>query len=193
MKNLVCGVGTNDADYLVQPKVNGKQVVCPYYRTWTNMLRRAYSTNCHKKQPTYIGCSVCTEWHSFMAFRAWMMNQNWRGMQLDKDFLNQGNKVYGPKFCMFIPSVVNKFITDSGCSRGEWPIGVYFNKPSRKFLAKCRSPFTDKQVHLGYFANPEEAYQAWLERKKELQIELAESVTDEMIKKALLAYEFDGV
>ena len=51
---LVFGVGVNDADYFVCRKENGKIVwTFPYYQTWKNMLRRAYSDKCKQRRPTY--------------------------------------------------------------------------------------------------------------------------------------------
>ena len=48
---LVRGVGVNDADYPVYKTENGKIVwQCTYYRTWNNMLARAY---CDKYKQKY--------------------------------------------------------------------------------------------------------------------------------------------
>ena len=91
---LVYGVGVNDAYYSVYKYENGKIVwQCPYYRTWKHMLSRAYSDKFKKKRPTYQDVTVCEEWYSFMCFRAWMVEQDWKGKQLDKDLLVQGNKM----------------------------------------------------------------------------------------------------
>lgn len=191
MKKLLEGVGINDSDYHVYRTVNGKQVKCKYYQTWKDMLMRCYSSEYHAKYPTYVGCTVVDEWLSFMNFRDWMMKQDWRDKQLDKDFLFQDNKVYGPSTCIFVDQAVNKFITDSGAKRGEWPIGVCFNKRDRKFVAQCRNPFTNKKEYLGYHDCQHKAHQVWLKRKKELQVQLADTITDVRIKTALLRYEFN--
>lgn len=75
MKKLVYGVGINDANYVVKPTINGKQQWCSFYQAWTGMLERCYSAKWQAKSPTYIGCMVCEEWHSFMSFRAWMITR----------------------------------------------------------------------------------------------------------------------
>ena len=187
VKKLVFGVGINDADYAVKPTVNGNRVWCPYYRKWFDMLARCYSAKYHKIQPTYIGCTVCEDWIYFSRFRAWMETQDWEGKQLDKDFLFSGNKVDSPSSCVFVDQVVNKFITDHGAKRGEWPIGVCFDKPTGKFRALCCNPFTSKKEHLGRFIDPIQAHQAWKNRKHDLAVQLAESeyVTDERVAEAL--------
>ena len=190
MKRKVQGIGINDADYVVQPTVNGKQVMCKYYMTWQAMLNRCYSVKYNESHPTYVDCTVSPIWHSFKVFKMWMEKQEWEGNQLDKDLLVQGNKVYAPNSCMFIPQVINKFVTDSGATRGEWPIGVHFQKASNKFQASCNNPLTGKQEHLGFHDCPNKTHTAWLKRKKELQIELADTITDKRIKMALLTYNF---
>lgn len=182
---LVCGVGINDADYSVKSIVNGRQVTCPHYQKWCNMLKRCYSAKYHARRPTYVVCTVCDEWLYFMAFRAWMVTQDWNGKELEKDIINPDNKVYCPEWCVFVTPNTNTFIIDCGASRGAWPIGVSWFKRDSKFRAYCRNPFTKKLEHLGYFTNPDQAHEAWKKRKHELALQLAELQSDGRVKIAL--------
>lgn len=195
-RKLVCGVGTNDADYAVVKwgtvEVNGvqkqKQVwFCPYYRVWSNMLRRCYSAEYQERKPTYKGCSVSEEWLTFSLFKGWMEKQDWEGNQLDKDLLFQGNKTYSAETCVFVSQTVNKFINDGGNARGEWLVGMYWNKELEKFMSQCNNPFTGKQDYLGLFTSEQEAHQAWLKRKLELAHDLAAIQVDERVAKALIS------
>jgi len=193
---LVFGVGINDADYVVKKwetvgYVNGvrKQKlawVCPYYRTWVDMLQRCYSAKFHERQPTYKGCSVSEEWLTFSNFRSWMEVQDFEGMHLDKDLLFEGNKVYSAETCVFVTSMVNTFTTDCGASRGEWPIGVNWHKRVGKFQSRCSNPLTKKRENLGYFTCVVEAHQTWLNRKLELAHLVAAEQTDKRVAKALI-------
>lgn len=193
---MVYGVGINDADYIVQERetvgyTGGKQKqkliwICPYYRTWRSMLERCYSVKCQEKRPTYKGCSVSADWLTFSNFKSWMEKQPWEGRQLDKDLLFEGNKAYSAKNCVFVTPAVNSFTTDSGATRGEWMIGVYWHKAAGKFKSTCSNPFTKKYEHLGYFTSELEAHQAWLKRKLELAYDLAAIQTDERVAKALI-------
>ena len=194
-RKLVCGVGINDADYDTQKwetiVVNGKQKrkliwAWSYYKTWTNMLRRCYSTKTQNNQPTYKGCRVTDEWLTFTVFKNWMMTQDWQDKHLDKDLLFEGNKVYSPETCVFVTQRVNNFTIDSGVIRGDWLIGVSWHKPLEKFLANCRNPFTKKKEHLGYFTCEQEAHEAWLTRKLELAHELSYEQPDERVAEALI-------
>ena len=182
---LVHGVGINDADYVVKPTINGKRLVCPYYEVWHSMIGRCYYHKYQERQPTYKGCSVSPDWISFMNFRKWMMRQDWLGKQLDKDLLVVGNKVYSPSTCVFVDQITNGFTNTNGRSRGEYPLGVRFHKPSGRFEARCGNPFTKKVEHLGYFTCPNEAHLAWKARKHELANQLADLQTDERVANAL--------
>lgn len=123
MKNknlLVCGVGINDADFPV--KINHTHIRS--YTTWVHMLRRCYSEKSLAKRPTYTNCSVCQEWLLFSNFEKWF-NTNYReGLHLDKDILVEGNKVYSPDTCCFVPQYLNSLFTDSARVRGNLPLGV---------------------------------------------------------------------
>ena len=182
---LVYGVGINDADYVVCPVINGKQVMCPFYQAWKNMIVRCYGMNNQNNNPTYIGCSVREEWLTFSNFKKWMETQDWEGKELDKDLLIEGNKVYSPETCVFVDKMTNLFTLDRGAARGEFPIGVGFIKRVGKFKAYCRNPFTKKLEHLGYFAHKEQAHLAWGERKHELSCQLADLQVDERVAKVL--------
>lgn len=194
-KDMVYGVGINDADYVVHKKesiyVNGKRKqvlswVCPFYRAWCGMLKRCYSDKYQEQQPTYKGCTVSEEWLIFSNFRAWMIKQDCEGMQLDKDILVKGNKVYSKEVCVFVTHQTNIFITDSAKTRGKWMIGVSWNKEKTKFSSKCSNPFTKKLEHLGYFTCEQEAHKAWLKRKLEHAYALAAIQTDQRVADALV-------
>lgn len=185
MRKLVYGAGINDADYVVQPTINGKQVACPFYRAWKGMLQRCYDSKYQAKYPAYIGCSVCDEWKTFSNFRRWMEPQDWQGKELDKDLLFIGNKIYSPDACVFVNSTTNNFTTDHGADRGEWPLGVSFHKRDGKLEARCRNPFTAKKESLGYYTCQTQAHEAWRKRKHELACQLAGLQTDKRVADAL--------
>lgn len=196
-KGLVHGVGINDADYTVVKKMSyynetGKRIRktvfrCSYYTRWSNMLKRCYSVKHHEKYPTYIGCEVCEEWKTFSNFKKWMKTQDWEGKHLDKDLKVIANKIYSPDTCLFIGEMVNTFVLDSGRARGQYPIGVNYDKTAKKFKAKCSNQLSRKREHLGYFDSPEEAHEAWKKRKRELCL----VVTDDKMLQELLIRRYE--
>lgn len=191
-EKLVCGIGANDADYVVDLRavVGGKSKrlwICPFYRAWANMLKRCYNQKYQTEKPTYIGCSVAPAWHTFSVFKTWMITQPWEGNQLDKDILSLGSKVYGPDTCAFVSQGLNAFLTDRGAIRGEWPIGVCWHKQRGKFQSRCRNPLTREQDALGLFDTPNKAHIAWAARKLEHAKTLAAEQADHRVAKALIS------
>lgn len=187
---LVYGAGVNDADYPVSAHgfIDGRRRrtwVCPVYLTWANMLMRCYSDEHHAKFPTYKGCTVFLDWLTFSEFSAWVLTQDYKGKQLDKDILLPGNKVYSKSSCIFVSGGLNKFINGVGAARGEWPIGVSWHKRDGAFTSNCNNPFTGKQEFIGYFADPAEAHEAWRARKHQHACTYADMQTDPRIAAAL--------
>lgn len=199
MSKLVCGVGINDANYLVHKyeNIKGKKLLtwtCPFYQRWTSMLSRCYVNK--SKDRSYVDCSVVQQWHYFMIFKSWMETQDWEGKQLDKDLLFQGNKVYSPETCVFIDQKVNLFMTERQNDSGGFPVGVSLYKPTNRFRAYCNDVLTGKKKHLGYYNTPEEAYEAWMVYKLEQATILASMQPDQRIAEAIVkryqSYKIDS-
>lgn len=186
-RKLVCGVGRNNACYITQPVIEGKKIICPYYRRWMDMLKRCYSIRYLEKYPTYKNCEVCKEWHTFSNFRQWMETQDWNGKQLDKDIILPNNKLYSPDTCVFVSSQVNSLLLDCGKSKGKCKQGVCFYKNSGKFLAHCRDS-VGKKRHLGTFPTEQLAYEAYVTYKHALILKVSNEQEDERVKKGLILH-----
>lgn len=184
-RKLVYGVGVNDADYYVKPVVDGKRAACPFYVVWSGILRRCYSNEWLIKSPTYKGCSICEDWKVFSNFKSWMEKQTWEGMEIDKDILVPGNKVYSPENCAFVDSMTNCFMLDCGAIRGKKNVGFHLCKEQSKFRARCSNPFTGKLEFIGRFSSESEARTAWRKRKHELACQLADLQNDKRVAAAL--------
>lgn len=161
VKGVCHGVGINDADYKVGLK-------CPFYNTWSEMIRRGYSENEKSRHEGYRDVSVCKEWHLFSNFKAWMEEQPWEGNDLDKDILAKGNLIYSPATCVFVPSYINTLLVTSKAIRGKWPLGVSLLKDQLKkgklkvFRASIKNKRSKtKQKNLGHFTSAMDAHKAW--------------------------------
>ena len=195
MNKLTYGVGVNDLGYRVHimeevTKNGGKRIMksvfkCKYYTAWRNMLERCYSKKFLESNQSYSGTSVCSEWLSATAFKKWMEQKDWRGKSLDKDIIVPGSGLYSPETCAFVLQATNLFVTARDAFRGDYPIGVHLYKPTGKYRAACRNPFTGKQEKLGYFSTPEEAHEAWRKRKHELAQLVAARESDILVVEAL--------
>ena len=191
MKPSIAGVGINDANYNVcqTETIEGKQRIiwkCPFYTTWAQMINRCYNKNLKFKKPSYVGSETVPEWHYFMTFRSWMIEQDWEGKELDKDLLVPGNKVYGPETCVFISQSLNKFIIHSKGNKNGLPPGVAYKKTINKFVSQYYDKKNCKLYRIGVHDTAEDAHEAWLVFKVKQAIALGEKEKDKRIVEALI-------
>lgn len=185
----VYGVGISGTKYLI--RVNG--ILTKEYELWKSMLQRCYSTTLKKQRPTYIGCEVSDNFKSYEYFYEWchkqigFSNKNWH---LDKDLLVKGNKVYSESACIFIPQEINSMLLKSDKKRGEYLIGVSWNKRNKAFVAMV-SKNKGNPEYLGYFNTELEAFNAYKTAKEIYIKELAnkwEGKIDDRAYEALMNY-----
>ncbi len=177
------GIGINDADYLVHSVVDGIKSICPYYTKWSNMIERCYSEKYQVRQPTYKGCSVFGEWLTFSNFKKWMKTKKWEGMELDKDCIKPGNKVYCPEFCAFVSTKINKLLVSRGAARGKYPQGVYFHKHMNRLHVRVN--YNKKTIHVGYFYNQNDASNAYIKAKVKIVMEAVSYQEDARVANGL--------
>ena len=166
---LIYGVGINDVEFSVKPTISGKQIIHPAYKTWQHMLQRAYSDKYKSTNLTYTGVEVCAEWLLFSNFLVWFKDNYVEGYQLDKDILVDGNKIYNPEACIFVPVFINSFVIMSNASRGSTPVGVTIH--GERFRARIGKGFgLSGNKSLGVFDTAGEAHRAWQKAKLEQAI-----------------------
>ena len=170
-------------------KENGEKTKC--YNAWHDMLRRCYDSKHHERQPTYINCEICKEWLNFQNFAEWYHNNYYeiegQRMELDKDILNKGNKIYSDKTCVFVPHNINTLFTKNDKIRGDYPIGVSYDKRHKKFKVECSiydfKETEKKSRFLGYYDTPNEAFKVYKQFKEQNIKEVADYYKDQIPKK----------
>ena len=181
-------------------KINGKQTKC--FDAWYSMLTRCYNSKLHEKRNTYIDCEIDKEWHNYTNFGNWFINNYYeiegQKICLDKDILNKGNKIYSPENCIFVPERINTLFTKRDKSRGDYPVGVYYNKQHEKFMAQCSiydfKENKKKQKFLGYYNTPEQAFKTYKQFKEQYIKQVADYYKDQIpqeLYNALYNYEVD--
>ena len=179
-------------------KENGKHTKC--YRTWRNMLKRCFDEEYKLKHNTYLGVTVCKEWLNFQVFAEWYYNNIYfideEEMNLDKDILVKGNKIYSPETCIFVPQRINKLFTKTNKDRGDSPIGV--RKYHCKFQASCSIYSIKEQKkynkNLGSYNTPEEAFEVYKHFKENYIKQVADEYKDKIPQKlhnAMYNYEVE--
>ena len=171
------------------------------YNTWKNMLQRCYSEKLHRKESTYENCRASEEWLNFQNFGEWD-NDNFYQiegeiMNLDKDILIKGNKIYSPDTCIYVPQTINKLFVKCDKSRGKYPIGTYLYR-NGKYVAQCYliNPQTgrSKGKNLGLYNTVEEAFNVYKQFKERNIKEVAEYYKSKIPTKlydALYNYEVE--
>lgn len=159
----IYGVAINDADYITQSRKGS----CPIYMRWKYMLDRCYSP----KESSFGKSFPADEWLRFSGFRKWMTAQIWNGLELDKDILIPGNRIYSSETCCFVPQYLNNLLN---CAKpranSDYLIGTRIGRRG-KYEAKC-SAGGPETINLGSFDSMELAHKAWQEQKI-IQIELS--------------------
>lgn len=163
------------------------------YRLWKSMLQRCYSNAFQKRCPTYIGCEVSNNFKSYEYFYEWCNEQvgfGNEGFELDKDLLTKGNKVYSESTCVFLPHEINQILTKRTASRGEYLIGVSWDKTNKAFKARVNKNKGSPEW-LGSFNTELEAFNAYKQAKEEFIKEQAnewKGKIDERAYEALMNY-----
>lgn len=143
------------------------------YNAWNDMIKRCYSTKeIRKRRNTYIDCTVCEEWHNYINFKKWYDENYWEvendWMCLDKDILYKDNKIYSPKTCIIVPNRINVLFIKANKIRGDYPIGVSYNKSHKCFTASCHKIKcgVGKLEYVGGYSTPKEAFNAYKKIKE---------------------------
>ena len=185
----VYGVGIVGTKY----PISEGGVLTKEYGLWNNMLQRCYYDTYKKKYQTYKDCEVSENFKSYEYFYEWCNQQigfDNEGWHLDKDLLIKGGKVYSENTCVFLPREINTLLTKSTASRGEYLIGVCWNKTNKAFRARV-SKNKGKQEHLGYFSTELEAFNVYKVAKESFIKEQAnkfKSQIDPRAYEALMKY-----
>lgn len=183
--HLAYGVGINDVANVWT--TNNKA-----FSLWRSMLSRCYSEFYQRREPSYIGCTVCDEWLVLSNFIK-LFDENYiEGFELDKDIIKKGNNVYCPEYCTFVPREINSLILRRQKWRGKYPIGVYFDKRKNKFRASLN--YKNKTFFIGHFDNEKYAFYAYKKEKEKLIKEVAVKFKNIITKEAyeaLLKYEIE--
>lgn len=194
MRALVQGVGINDKIY---PYKEADKMVREY-AIWKSMLERC-SEDYWIKNNAYLNTLCSSNFKLYSFFYEWCNNQigfnnkdeRGRFWQLDKDLLTREHKLYGEGTCVFVPAKINALLISRKSVRGEYPIGVCFDKSVSKL--KSQVSLGDGTVkNLGLFPDVESAFEAYKYNKEMYGKQVAKAYKDQLDPRAyeaLMNYE----
>lgn len=170
MEPVMCGIGYRGSENV--------DCTSESYLKWHDMIHRCYNAKFHRRQPQYMGCTVCEEWLNYSNFKVWYDQNKIKGMalDLDKDILFKGNKVYSPETCCFVPHAINTLFLNGKKNRSDLPLGVHFDKDKCKYRAEMS--FMGEPIKLGWFDTAEAAFARYKEYKEDFIQDLAEQYKD---------------
>jgi hypothetical protein len=166
-------------------------------KVWRSMLQRCYDKKLHNIESTYQNCKVCDEWLLFTNFYDWF-KQNYyelesESVQLDKDILHKGNKIYCPENCCFVPHTINSLFTKSDKMRGNTLIGVYWVTRDKVYRAQCNDGHKN-HIALGDYHSETDAFHAYKTYKEKVIKKIAEEYKNTInlnVYQALLNYQVE--
>jgi hypothetical protein len=174
------GVG-NFVNYPILGIVDRVTTDC--YRVWDGMLSRCYNTS-RKSYNQYgaRGVRVCDDWLEFQNFASWWeATFKLKGWHLEKDILVDGNKIYGPETCCFVPVCINSFYATLPVQGDrELPSGV--TKSGRQYFANTTAGGVKTQTG---FPTPEEASSFYKTFKENHARQMADEFKDVLDKRVL--------
>lgn len=177
----IFGVGAIGEKY---PTKRNKKDIKEYY-AWYAMLRRCYDKKIKEKYSTYKDVTCCEEWLLYENFYEWLHSQEnfdkWVTQPrsaVDKDILVKGNKIYSPDTCCLVPQEVNNLFCKSNATRGDFPIGVRFDKRSSIYIAECCGNIKTSKRYLCVDKDPYKTFNEYKQYKEKLIKQVAKEEFD---------------
>lgn len=155
------------------------------YSVWRNILGRVYCEKTGHRHKAYAECEVCEEWHNYQNFSEWyetnMYQVGTEKMQIDKDILYPGNKVYSPDKCLIVPQSINLiFVTKERKVDADLPTGikrVHYADGTVKYSASYN------ENYFGVFEDLNTAIDTYMKAKRNHIKEVAEAYKDKIPNK----------
>jgi len=175
-------------------RLSGSNKNTSQYQTWHSMMSRCYDKK-SKIHKSYKDCSVCNEWLNYQNFAKWYDDNFYQipneVMCLDKDILHKGNKVYSPENCVFAPNRINVLFIKTDSKRGNFPIGVYYNKLNKNYRAQFNAI---NKIMLDSFDTPEKAFECYKKEKEKYIKQIADEYKNKIpnnLYKAMINYKVE--
>lgn len=129
--------------------------------------------------------TVCDAWLTFSTFKSWMEQQDWEGQHLDYRLLVPGSMLYSPATCCLVSKEVGSFFNGKTYESAEFLPGIFWSTARQTFMTVIK--VRNKGVYIGSYTSLEEAFDAWLNRKRELAMTVADNESDPRVKPAIIA------
>lgn len=157
------------------------------YSAWQCMIGRCYSDKFQQRRSSYEGCSVSPEWYNFQNFAEWFKKNKWTDeiLQVDKDILYKGNKIYSPETCILVDTRINNMFRKPNNKIKEnenLPYGVKKTSGCTNchYYAQLKK-HREKSEYLGSHNTIEEAFYAYKTAKESYIKQVADEYKDKYL------------
>lgn len=171
------------------------------YVMWKAILNRCFYKQANNIQ-CYEDCTICDEWLLYENFYEWVHSQeNFEQLynskirfDVEKDILIKNNILYSPNTCCIVPHNVNALFVKQQFHRGDYPIGVCYDKEQDKYASYLC--IHGRQHRLGRFNSIEEAFINYKMEKEKLIKKIAQEEYDkgnitQKCYKSMINYEVE--
>lgn len=169
-------------------------------KKWCGILQRVTlkdSDDLSTNITSYVGCEISEDWLNFQNFAEWFENNkyelpNGERLAIDKDILFHDNRVYCKERCLLVPEKINSLFIKEKSRRGNLPIGVKQPKDKSYYIAGISE--YGKNIRIGSYPTPEDAFYAYkIEKEKHIK-EIANNYKDiipDKVYNALMGYKVE--
>ncbi len=162
----VQGHGYNDVNFKIWVD-EGKN--CWQYVLWLSMLHRCFNNGFKAKYPRYLDVTCSDDWLSFASFLQWINGEveysgKPYGLELDKDILGRGRKLYSAETCALVPQAINSLIVGCDDLHNGLPNGVSYNRRDNSFQGHIR--VGGKLTTVGQYPSVEQTSMAYKTAKE---------------------------
>ena len=195
------GIDKNGNVPKIKELKDGKYVTTWEANKWGKMLQRCFDDKCKEKYPTYKDVTCYNRWLCYANFledfeilkQEYNWNENEK-LNLDKDILHKGNKMYSLENCILVPQRINLLFIKRDNDRGQYPVGVSYHKQAKKYQAKCS--VNGEYVNLGLYNTAEQAFNVYkIAKENEIKKIANDCVSkgyitqDSRLYKAMISYQ----
>ena len=148
------------------------------YAIWSKLICRCYYDKFQKLHPSYIGCTVCDEWHNYQTFAKWYEENYFEvpneRTEIDKDIIYPHNTLYSPETCLLVPQSVNLLFSRHTIDGRDLPIGIL--KRNDKYIVNFT--YKGEKNYCGKIKTLEEACEKYIEYKEKCLKQIAEDMKE---------------
>ena len=165
---------------------------------YNGILKRCYDEESKKMFPWYEKATMCDEWRNDPSlFIRWYESNYYEvdgeSIQVDKDLLFPGNKIYSPDKCCLLPITLNSLLAnckkpyhrdDSILARRinkDLPLGVRYNKAKKKFYGQLT--INGDVIKFDECNSPEEAFAIYKRHKEAYILVMADRYKNKIPKR----------